>query len=57
MGLGGGGGVLAISVFWGICSWIGRWSELSSMLIFVVELYWLLLRVLIKKPSIRLCCV
>lgn len=50
-------GILAISVLGGICSCMGRWSELRSMLWFVVDIYWSLSRVFMKNPSIRMLCV
>jgi len=52
-----GDGILAISVLGGICSCKGMWSELRFKSWFVVDLYWLLFRVFIKKPSIKLFCV
>ena len=56
-GLGLGDGILAISVLGGICSCMGRWSELRLIFWFVVDVYWLLLGVFMKNPSIRLLCV
>ena len=56
-GSGLGNGILAISVLGGICNCTGMWSELRFISWFVVDLYWLLFRVFMKKPSIRLLCV
>ena len=38
-GSGLGGGIMAISVLGGICSCIGKWSELRSISWFVIDLY------------------
>lgn len=50
-------GILAISVLGGICSCMGRWSELRFIFWIVVDLYYLLFEVFMKNPSIRLLCV
>ena len=44
-GMGVGNDVLAIIVFGGICSCIGRYSESRWIFWFVLEMYWLLLGV------------
>jgi len=46
-----------MSVFGGMMRCMGRWSELRWVVSFVVELYWLLLGVFMKKLSIKLFCV
>ena len=50
-------GALAMSVFGGIYSCMRRWSEFKCIFWFVVEMYWLLLGVFMKKLSINLLCV
>ena len=47
-------GSLAMSVLGGIWRCMGKWSELRWVVWFVVEMYWWLLGVLMKKPSIKL---
>ena len=50
---GGGGGDLAVSVFVGMESCIGRKFKLRSMLVFVVDVKWFSLCVYMGNLSIR----
>ena len=49
-----GGRLLASSVFGGMCSVTGEWSELRLWALFVVDVYKVLWGVLMQYPSIRL---